>query len=130
MLGAAVLLAAAVGCGGPSASSLSGKVRLDGQPVRHALVVVIGPDGKQGVGTTDEAGVYVVMNPPRGKCQVTVAPSLPVQNPALAQGVKVPPPADGGAVSTPVPARYASPGNGLDVEVSGDRQIYDITLTP
>ena len=127
-LAAALLLGAACGCGRGS-DSLSGTVRLEGRPVAHALVVLIGPDGRQAVGTTNASGDYVALNPPRGRCQVTVTPSLPPVDAAQPQGVRVPPPAGETATSTPIPPKYGQPGNGLEVDVASGAQTFNIVLT-
>jgi len=65
---AALLLAAAAGCGGPNIAAVSGVVKLDGKPYKHAVVSFqpIGDKdnqnpGRGSAGLTDENGRYTLI---------------------------------------------------------------------
>lgn len=59
-------LLALLGCGGGGADHVKGKVTLDGQPLKNALVAFIPMEGTKGVGgngVTDADGAFTIKTP-------------------------------------------------------------------
>jgi hypothetical protein len=126
----AAALALAAGCGSGK-NSVAGKVTLNGTPVKGGVVTFIAGNTVK-VANINDDGEYLLDDPPEGSARVTVQ-SLSTQVPmpmGVPRGVRdsrLPPPA---AASQPLPRKYASPDNGLAVEVTRGRQKFDIALTP
>ena len=125
----AVLLAC--GCGGKN--RVTGQVTLDGEPVTDGIVTFIDAANRQKIAPIFPDGHYCLDDPPAGAVQVTVhnpAAHLraavgrpPVRQDVLAKLPPLPAP------PAPLPRRYEQPGNGLEFEVTGGSQVFDIELT-
>src|SRR4051812_10074770 len=68
---AAVIVFAAVGCGGRTAT-LTGKVTYQGNPVVSGSVIVLGADGTARSGVIQPDGTYAVEGVPRGPVRIGV----------------------------------------------------------
>lgn len=100
----------AFGCGKnqeANQDSLTGKVTVNGQPVKTTVITVTGPDGKPSGGTTNDEGVYLIPNPPKGELKFTFVPSGPKSG---------------------IPDKYTRPNNDLKFTYTGGKQTYDIDL--
>jgi hypothetical protein len=123
----AVLLAS--GCG---SNRVTGQVTLNGEPVTDGVVVFIDAANQRKAAPIHADGRYLLDDPPAGNCRVAVKNLGTLRGesvrPPLPQEVldKLPPQP---APSPAVPARYGQPGNGLEFEVAGGRQVFDIELT-
>ena len=137
-----VLLTGALGCGsgdGKPENSIAGTVTLKGAPVRFASLAAISPEGEQRVSRTDEAGHFLIVNPPPGELTIRFVdlppPSPPRPNPPPRAGVKydIPPPREAMTPPpppTPIPSRYLKPDAGLPFHYDGGRQTFDIDIKP
>lgn len=128
VLPACALLIAALaltGCGSgktPS-DSVSGKVTYNGQAVSGQVVFVI--NQKELITGTGPDGSYTISDLPKGEAEVLVkALAAPMAAPTP-KGADAPPTLAGG---TAPPSKYAKPGNGLKVTITGGAQKFDIVL--
>jgi hypothetical protein len=132
---ALVLLALALGiagCGdskpqGPS-DSVSGKVLLNGEPV-SGEVVFVAADKKQFPSPIALDGSYRVVNVSKGEAQILVR-GLGGGTLKGKVGAKGAEPGLGTGGGTQPPKKYATPGNGLKLMVTGGHQTHDLTLQP
>lgn len=112
-LGIAAALALA-GCGGPSSSSVSGKVTLAGQPVTQATVNFY--NAKTGVAASAALGAdgsyKITENLPAGSYAVSIVPLADVSRPPMPGQAATP------SAPSPVPGKYQSDASsGLTAEV-------------
>jgi hypothetical protein len=135
------LAALAAGCGGETKSTVSGSVKLDGNPVPAGRVAFLSQEGSQQVLTAEiKNGEYTLSGVPVGKAAVTVigaqsrvdrVPNMPanMQPPGSAgEGPSAPGPARGPNVV--IPTRYGSPeSSGLVCDVKSGETPFDINLT-
>jgi hypothetical protein len=131
LLLAAVLAGAGCGKKGP-ASTVSGKVTLNGKPVA-GTVTFIGPDNREITAPINPDGTYTVANPPAGQVQVVVRNlpgARPGMTPSIPRNVSMPGNVTSASVGLPPPMRYAWQNNGLAFSVTGGKQQHDIILTP
>ena len=112
---AAAVLATAVGCDGTSGEahpdSLVGTVTLDGTVVPSESLIVTGPNGEVAGGSTNDAGEYLIPDPPKGQLKVQFMP-----------------PVRGNRNKPMIPIKYTKPGNDLGIEYTGGKHTYDIEL--
>jgi hypothetical protein len=115
-----LMLAVLAGCGksGPEVAPVSGRVTLDGKPIKFANVIFQVEGKSPGVGRTDDNGRYVLMykrgvpGAPIGQNRVSIALDT-----ELARGPQT------------VPARYNTETE-LEREVMpGDDNVFDFDLT-
>lgn len=115
----------ASGCGSSTdpgeAGVLSGRVTLNGQPVKDATVVVVGPDRSEASGLSGAEGEYRIANPPKGLLRFRLSSFVPPPPP----GVQAPPPPPGVVA---IPRKYTTLGNGLEFNYAGGKQTFDIDL--
>jgi hypothetical protein len=109
LLAATALAGGCVGSKPAHPDSLGGKITTNGQPVRSIVVTVSGSDGKSAGGMTNEEGVYLIPDPPKGKLAFQLSPP-------------------GGKAT--FPRKYTKPNNGLAFEYTGGTQTYDLDLRP
>jgi hypothetical protein len=133
-LSALVLIA---GCG-KSSGNVSGKVTLDGQPLKGGGTVTF-QGSKGGVsGTISPEGSYTISNVPPGEVKITLAPGMATGAVASAT------PGDPGKMQPPktlappapvlphgnIPEKYTKPEtSGLTYTVKSGNQTFDIPLT-
>jgi hypothetical protein len=127
----AIAAFAIVGCDGKGTEgavkdSLKGNVTYKGHAV-SGEVVFIGSDRREVPVMINPDGSYIIDNPPKGELQVLVRgqPKLP----PVPKGGNMPseaPPSRGDGVAPP--AKYARAGNGLNFNMTGGQQKYDIAL--
>ena len=120
-------VAATIGCGGPSKSSVSGKVtRKDGSPLAGARIILRSEEMKKSAhGVTDEQGLYVLGTAEKGdgiypgKYAVMVVEDLATDD------------VDTAKPST-IAAKYKrADSSGLSLEVkAGEEQVFDLVLDP
>jgi len=123
-------LVSATGCpGGKKKNEVTGKVTLDGKPVA-GNVIFVGSDNKEIATLIKSDGTYVITDPPTGQVKVKVTGPLGVAAPPPLTKDKTPETVGGMGGGNPPPAKYASVDNGLTFNVTGGKQVYDITLTP
>ncbi len=130
-LSAAVLLTG--GCArGPTICRVTGTVRHNGKPVPNITVCFVPDEGRESIGTTDEAGAFKLTyektkeGAARGKHKVffVYRPKTPKEEMDVHAGKASLPP-DVKAVLAKYGSRDTSP---LSYEVTTDDQIIDITL--
>jgi len=125
----AVSLTALVAClmavhghdGRPARVSVSGRVRLDGEPLTRGLVVFVPAQGRASTGSLDEQGRYVLTcfdgrdGAMPGRYRVEIAPDgVPVE----------------GEPAWVVPARYSRCSTSeLEVDITGPTSAADLDLT-
>jgi hypothetical protein len=134
-LALALLLAAAVGCGGGKGATVRGKVTYRGTPLTMGNVTLVSEDGKViKTGQIQEDGTYQIPGAPTGHVQAAVVNPPPV-------GAKGGPPLVGppndpetklarelAAKYVPTPPRYGDPKtSGLSFDVPGGGPL-DIEL--
>src|SRR5262249_32301451 len=123
------------GCGGKT-NLVSGKVTLNGSPLKGGLVTFLGAGKAQAVANINNDGDYQMDNPPVGTVKVTIM-QLPTNLPmrgtapprsaiARAPVPDLKPPSAG----EPVPRKYQNPDNGLTYTVTRGRHTFDIHLDP
>jgi len=130
-------LVAAVGCPSKGAkNSVSGKVRLSGDPVAGNIIFV-GTDGKKVEAPISPDGTYLVENPPTGSVKIAVTSfgNMAMPTPSGGKDTDKLMGADKGKVTTkmgvPPPAKYASAdSSGLTFTVTTGKQKHDIDLAP
>jgi hypothetical protein len=142
LLAAAILLTAAGGCGGGTAT-LSGKVSYKGQPVLSGSVIVLSADGTAREGVIEPDGTYEVPGVSRGHVRFGVLSPDPArarsilnkeENQAQHAADKHPKvvhshtkPGTGGWF--PLPPHLGDPEkSGLEFEVAGSRVRHDIEM--
>jgi len=129
------LLLVAAGCPSTVAKdNVSGKVTVAGEKVVMGTITFIGADGKTATGNITPTG-YVVENPPKGECKITIKGmgltlNAPVKDSSkdsekVTKDMKMETPAMG---ATP-PKKYESPENGLKFTVTSGKQKHDIDLS-
>jgi len=122
------LVLAAIGCGGPSSSSVSGKVTLSGQPVTKATVNFYNPTS--GVAASAELGAdgayKIAENLPPGSYKVSIVPLADVSRPPMPGQAAAP------AAPSPVPGKYQSDASsGLTADIKpGSTEGLDFALEP
>jgi hypothetical protein len=118
-----VAVVALAGCASPPAvrNNVTGTVTLDGKPVAAGVVNLHGPDGTVATSGILPDGTYSVDDPPVGLCQITVVDAT-AGSPTSAHD-------PGPARPSAIPAKYAKPGNGLQVEVRPGQNSHTIALT-
>jgi hypothetical protein len=116
------------GCGGPSSSSVSGKVTLGGQPVTKASVNFF--NAKTGVAASAPLGAdgsyKITENLPAGSYAVSIVPLADVSRPPM------PGQAAAEATVSPVPGKYQSDASsGLTADVKpGTTEGLNFALEP
>ncbi len=148
-LAAGLLALALAGCGGDGLNhggKLSGKVTLDGKPLKGGNVIVSSEDGKHSVqGFITGEGTYSVPEPPLGKVKIAVQTAhlrgsfTPKEGvPAGAggkgelgsRGMTLPDPKEIGLGFTAIPSKYEKPEtSGLTTEIKGGDQTHNVELT-
>jgi len=127
---APVLLA---GCGA-STGNVSGTVTLNGNPVNHAVVSFVSPDGAIQSAITDASGKYTLEGVKAGPNQVTVRTDEGGEETRTVKKLGGPKQAVAAAAAagrTLVPAKYAeTTTSGLTLTVKSGQNTYDIPLTP
>lgn len=121
----------AVGCQSakpPDRNTVSGVVKLSGQPFTDGIVTLHGSNGQQATGAILGGGRYMIDDPPLGLCQVTVTPIPGFAN--ATQDPNADPHAAPKEKFSSIPIKYRTPGNGLAVEVKTGGTTYDIDMTP
>ena len=124
---------------------LSGKVTIDGKPLKGGNVTLLSADGKHSVqGFINGEGTYSVSEPPLGKVTIVVQTSqlrgsaVPKGGDAGkgagkgegSRGMTLPDPKDIGLGYTEIPDKYENAAtSGLTVEVKPGDQTHDIPLT-
>lgn len=124
---------------------LTGKVTIDGQPLKGGNVTVLSENGKHSVqGFINGEGTYSVPEPPLGKVTIVVQTAhlrgsvVPKGDPSAkgagkgegSRGMTLPDPKDIGLGYTDIPERYESGAtSGLTVEVKPGDQTHNIELT-
>ncbi len=146
---AGLLALALTGCGAEDGlnkgGKLTGKVTIDGKPLKGGNVVVVSENGKYSVqGYVNGEGVYTVLEPPRGKVNIAVqtvhlrGSVIPKGNPSAgkgkggdgSRGMTLPDPKEIGLGFTAIPERYEKPDtSGLHAEVKSGDQTHDLELT-
>jgi hypothetical protein len=123
---AAVLLAAACGCGS-SQATVSGKVRYQGRPVVYGSVTFLSPDKVSRSAAIQPDGSYTVEGLTPGEAWVSVTSRDPAKGRARkGQGKEAP---DGTAGWFPLPRRFETPaGSGLSHTLSAGANAFDIEL--
>jgi hypothetical protein len=106
-------------------NNVSGRVLLDGKPVPEGIVTLHGPNGMTANGSIRPDGFYTIDDPPLGLCQITVE-AIPDPHGVDVHGEK----AGTGTRPSVAPARYAKPGNGLQIEVVAGQHKHDVLLKP
>ena len=129
-IGIAGLLIVAAGCrnGGPEMIRLTGKVSLDGKPVRSGRVSVTADnDIGQTSGLLNPDGTYTLLGAPVGPAKFAVNTEIfKILIPDPESGLKPGPNPDYVAI----PKRYESPQtSGLAFTVPSGSAVYDIELT-
>src|SRR5687768_12589575 len=130
----ALLIVTLAGCGdtGP-ATSVFGKVTVNGEPV-SGFIHFVGADGKEVVAPIGPTGgLYTVANPPLGEVTVLVKGTGLAAAPALQ-----PPPGSSDATKTvgtkmggvEPPKKYAEAAGGLKYTVTAGKQEKNFELTP
>lgn len=94
--------------------ALSGKVTLNDQPLKYVIINATGAGGIISGSTTNEAGEYLIPDPPKGMIKFTVMGSKP--------GAKLAPNAP-----SVVPDKYSKP-NDLQFDYQGGKQTFDLKL--
>ena len=105
-------------------SEVTGTVRFQGQALQAGTVTFYHPSqaGRNVVANIRPDGTYTAVNCPRGHSRVTVQ-VLPTRS-------KTAPSRRAPAKTPPIPARYTDPEtSGLELNIQGDRQTFDIDLT-
>jgi hypothetical protein len=126
------------GCGG-SKGTVSGTVYYKDAPLKGGTVTFVGKDNASFLAEIGEDGSYALAKVPPGEVSITVETSSlrpPNPNvmrnrpPADAQGGYKPPDYEEKAKRfTPIPGRYADPGqSGLKYTVKSGKQQHDIKL--
>jgi hypothetical protein len=126
-LSTALIIVAAVGCGGEAASSLSGSVTFNGQPVKNGYVTFTPAESGNSFGakivdgqyTADKAGTGTFIAIVRAEAADAPQTREDYQSTAARPGAAVAPP--------PIPEN--AQGNGQTVEITGGGQTLDFTLT-
>jgi hypothetical protein len=128
MIATAAILFSTSGCG---KNRVTGKVTLNGSPVKSGVVTFHGEGQRQNVANINADGEYMADNLPPGTYAVSVR-SLPtnvMMGPMrLPHGVQPPLPTP--AASEYIPRKYESSNSGLTFTVSSGAQQFDIALTP
>ncbi len=137
LLSALCLLA--TGCG-PSAPSVSGTVRFQGQPLPSGTVLFHGADGRVEHSLVSADGRYAIANAPLGPVRITVQshpaapaglPSYGGRSPAAPRELTPTAKEKRGGRHTPIPPRYGDPEqSGLAYTVRAGTQTHDIELKP
>jgi hypothetical protein len=143
----AALLLALAGCGGGgglnTGGALTGKVTIDGKPIKGGNVLVVSEDGTRSAsGFVNGEGTYTVPEPPLGKVKVSLQTShlrgsfAPKSGEKAggkgegSRGMVMPDPKDIGLEFTAIPDKYEKPEtSGLGTEVKGGTETYDLTLS-
>lgn len=108
----AALLVVPVACQ-PQGTNLSGRVKMDGNPLAKVLVVVVGANNKLASGSSDESGAYSVSDPPVGPAKIQIIdPPGNTKNPRPGLSFSLP------------------PGSGIDYVVKEGNQQFDIDWKP
>jgi hypothetical protein len=108
------------GCGG-QATTVTGAVLLDGQPLQGGFIVLYGSSGAC-VSTSIVNGTYEVRQPPRGGVTVAIFDGLPPMRREVAATAKSP-------RSSSVPMRYQSKETSpLKVEVKEGTNAFNVEL--
>jgi hypothetical protein len=132
------MVLAAAGCQrGPRIVPVSGKITLDGQPVKDAAVMfMLNPGGRIATGVTDAAGRYSLSTHPTGNGAFegnhTVTVSL--YRDESSPGTNTPEGAVSGSslvkIVWIVPEKFSQPAaSGLTATVSGSQSTYDFALS-
>ena len=104
----------------PPRDNLSGTVRLGDQIVVEGIVTLHGSDGRTANSSIRTDGSFSIDDPPLGLCQITVE-AVPDPTGAYSHG-------ESGTRPSPIPLKYAKPGNGLQVEITPGQHRHDIAL--
>ena len=132
---------AAIGCGGGSTATISGKVYYKDAPLKGGRVTFVSKDKKVSrVDDIKEDGSYKIEKMPAGEARIAVdtsnlKPSPGMNRPPPPKGAKVPPgynpptSEDKAKRYVEIPAQYADTDkSGLTYTVKGGSQPYDIKL--
>jgi len=111
---------AAGGCGSP-VGRVSGKVKLDGQPLKSGIVTFLGQDGYRASCAIAPDTTYTFDNVPVGPINIAVCPRIP---PGLRRYEEPDP------EGVEIPVTYGNPEkSGLRYTVKQGSQNFDIILT-
>lgn len=126
-------LASAAGCG-PSTSTVTGKVTLNGAPVTAGAVTFYGENKFIQSAVIDANGTYHISNAPVGPVKVAVVSSKP-RNTTIPGGKAAPSHPTGKSGGAPavapvaVPDKYKDPNqSGLNFELKAGEQTIDLPL--
>jgi hypothetical protein len=124
-----LLIAGLTGCAAnaPPRNSVSGKVTINERLVTEGMVTFHGADGHTANGAIAPNGGYTIDDPPLGLCEITVeaAPGLSYAVDPVEHGVKP----DTNTRPSQVPAKYARPGNGLQIDVKPGQHVRNLQLS-
>ncbi len=134
---------AAVGCGGSSSATITGKVYYNDAPLKGGNVSFMTKDQKViRLSEISEDGGYTIEKMPTGEALITVdtsglkppAQKMPANKPPPGKepppGYKPPDFEERAKRYVPIPDRYSDPKqSGLTYQVKGGKQQFDIKLT-
>jgi hypothetical protein len=120
-----------VGCGSSVQNEVTGKVTYKGQPVAGNLVFV-GSDGKESIELINtQDGSYKFIAPATGEYKIAVKGlTTPGAGVGPGPGIQKGPGLEVLKSGVAPPAKYASPDNGLKINVTGGAQTHNIELQP
>jgi hypothetical protein len=120
---AAAALLAVTGCGGTG--DVTGKVTLDGAPLRGGIVTVYDSQQLNHSGLITSDGTYTVAGVPLGKADIAVETSPPAHFGANPRN----PPRELWGPYTKIPLRYKDPTkSGFTLEIKRGKQEKDLPL--
>jgi hypothetical protein len=118
-----------LGCGSKGnekVGTVTGKVTVGGKSPggRELTVMFIGADNKPTYASITNTGTFAAADVPVGTTKVTLTGKKAPPAGSLSPGASPVP------EGPPIPAKYASPGNGLTYTVKPGEQTFDIELQP